>query len=418
MQKIQSIEKYNDNVYLNIIFNHPLANYPVTNTLAPSGEQPIIAIYNVTKTIPIVDKASDYYCSVIRFTIPLDTIPIMIMPIIPATTTLNPQPNSNLTPFIIGIFYNGVYTPISLIYRGAHPNSSIPVQNIVGRQVITPYYFVYSYNLFINMINYGLQQALDSSGVQALVPGVKLAWFSINDEGDLIYLYVHRIFTDYPVFSPAVTTPLIYVNTALRVYIDAFNYNFYGYDQINGFDFSFILQNLYPVVPTTTLSPTPDQAYGLYNMPPIIAPATIPTYNIFRQEYASIQNWSSLRKILIISNTIPIAKEFEPPILYYSDSQYTEGTAPSFPILSDYIPQLNNIGESRSVAYYIPTSQYRLIDLISDQPIFKVDLNIYWQDKQGNTYPLDISLFEQASVKLAFIHKSVYKSKANTLLLK
>jgi hypothetical protein len=416
--KINEIYKENDNVYLNIIFTHPFVTFPTNNTLPSSGEKPSIATYNVTKNTAIVDRASDYYCSVIRFTIPLDTIPIMIMPVIPN------QINPNLTPFIVGIFYNGVYTPVSLIYQNAHPNDQIPVQNVPMRQLVTPYYFCYSYNILINMMNYGLQQALNVSGVQALFPNIRLAWFSLNDTSNLISLYVHHVFTDYPILAPAVTTPLIYVNSALKVYFDAFNYNFYGYDQPNGFEFSFILQTLYspqPPLPPGALinvTPTPDQAYGLYNMPPIIAPAVIPTYYVFTQEYQAIQTWSSLRKILITTSNIPISNEFEPPVFYDSSGQYNLGNTASFPILTDFIPQINNIGESRSVAYYVPTSQYRLIDMLSEQALYKIDLNIYWQDKLGNTYPLDISLFEQASIKLAFIRKSLYKNTVNTLLLK
>jgi hypothetical protein len=401
----KNIEYYyeRDNIYLNVIFTHGYTSFPTNNTLRAIGETPKVASINVGKETPIIIKASDYYCSVIRFTIPLDTIPIMIMPVIPNQT------NSNLTPFIIGIFYNGAYTPINLIYQNAHPNLPVPIQNIPYRQVITPYYFVYSYNLFINMLNYALQLALDTSGVQALFPGVKLAWFSLNDPTNLISLYVHHVFTDFSAPSPAINTPIIYINTPLKVFLDSWNYNFYGYDQLNGFEFSFILQNKYPVIATSTLTPTPDQAYGLYNNVPSIPPI----YNVFTQEYKSIQLWSSLRKIFITSGTIPIGYEFEPPVASPTNPGITFNSSsnPSLPILTDFIPLINDIGESRSIAYYIPSPQYRLIDMISDTNIQNIDLNIYWQDKLGNTYPLDISLFEQASVKLGFFRKSLYKDK-------
>lgn len=399
----------NDNVYLNIVFNHPFVTYPTGPTGQSYDETPSYAIYNVTKDLPIVDKASDYYCSVIRFTIPLDTIPIMIMPIIPN------QGNNNLTPFRIGILYNGVYTSVNILYIQRHGYNTGPTQD-QQVQVVTPYYFCYSYDVLISMINDSLQTAIINSGIQALFPGVRLAWFSLNDSTNLINLYVHHVFTDYPIPTPAVSTPIIYINAALKVYLDGFDYNFYGYNQPYGFEFAFILQSLTTTAPIINNVPTPDQAYALYNIP--VSP---PVYYIFIQEYQAIQAWSSLRKILVTTNTIPIVKEFEPPNFnskVINTDGYSSGLVAGVPIITDFVPQINNIGESRSVAYYVPTSQYRLIDMISDNPIKKIDLNIYWQDKNGTIYPLDISVFEQASMKLAFIRKSLYKSKANTLLLK
>jgi hypothetical protein len=81
----------------------------------------------------------------------------------------------------------------------------------------------------------------------------------------------------------------------------------------------------------------------------------------------------------------------------------------SLPIITDFIPNINSPGESRSIAYYNPTSQYRLIDMVSDTPLQKINLKIYWVDISNNIYPLYVSVAQQASIKLAFIRKSLYK---------
>ena len=92
-----NIVRENDNVYLNVVIDHPI---PIYNTgLVPPlivNSFGVPAEYNVTKTLPIIDKASDFYCSIIRFDIPFNSIPLFIMPIVAN------QSNANLTPMVIG----------------------------------------------------------------------------------------------------------------------------------------------------------------------------------------------------------------------------------------------------------------------------------------------------------------------------
>ena len=88
----------------------------------------------------------------------------------------------------------------------------------------------------------------------------------------------------------------------------------------------------------------------------------------------------------------------------------------SYPILTDFVPNISAAaGESRSIAYYVPTSQYRLVDLISTNPLQKIDIRIFWEDRDGNLYPLEISIFQQASLKLGFFKKSLYNSGSSLL---
>jgi hypothetical protein len=106
---------------------------------------------------------------------------------------------------------------------------------------------------------------------------------------------------------------------------------------------------------------------------------------------------------VITSSDIPIASESVPA----SDNTDTNV---SYPIISDYVPAVDVGGQdARSIAYYTPTAQYRLSDMLSDNPLQKVDLRFFWQDRLGNFYPLEISAYQQIEVKIAFIKKDMYK---------
>lgn len=377
-------EYIDDNVYVNVTFNN---NNKIVSQGAPFNnvidETPVLAEYNVTKTLPILSKCSDYYVSVIRFDIPLDTTPVMIMPIVPN------QANPDLTPMIIGIRYLGVDYPIPINYISDNTLTA-PTQNDPNGQIITPYYFVFTYDNLINVINLSLRQAIINSGAVLLHAG-QYPYFFFDPATQLISLVVDNTFT-----TAGVNKPEIYVNAYLKNYLDSFRYSIVGFNQPNGRDFVFILNG--------TLFPTPNQGVTYEdNKPPTVPVAE---YFQFTEEYNVMNYWTSLRKLIITTNGIPIKNEYVPA----NNNSNTSGVAVSFPILTDFVPAIELAGQSRAVAYYYPTSQYRLVDLLNDNPLYKIDLKIYWEDRKGNLYPLTISAFQQASIKLGFFKKSLYNS--------
>lgn len=380
----QAISHYNqkttDNVYLNVVFSPPVATYqtnlalPATNT----GSQP--AIYGDTKTIAIIDKCSDYYCAVISFEISLDEVPLYIVPVIPN------QGNPNLTIYIIGILYNGVYYAEPVIYVPDN-NLPAPTQN-QANQVITPYYYAYTYQNLLNSINTALAEAIADAGLSYnLNP-----YFYFDITTNLFNLVVPTAFTT------GGAAPQIFINDPLQSLLSSFEltYNSTGNNnsQPYGADYFFVLDQ-----------PTANQ----YISYPNVASTSGSVFVQFPEEYPTNQLWISLRKIIVTSNTIPVLKEAI-PTFYANGAQSSESN--SFPILTDFIPQLlpnTAASDTRSIAYYIPTSQYRLIDMIGDAPLYNLDLRVLWADKDNNLYPILLSTTQESALKLGFFKKSLYK---------
>lgn len=359
MPYMQTEKDSADNIYVNVVFDHT----PPYDNLPTSSEESTQAEYRVTKTIPILDKASDYYCSVIRFDLPLNIVPLYIFPIIPN------QANPNLSPMIIGVRTGGVNFSQNLIYVANNPYTA-PSQVGAITQVITPYYFVYQYQNLIDSLNTALAAAFVAAGSPG---GGTAPYFFFDPVTQFINLIANNTF----ITAPAT----LFWNESLNNYLDAFHVNFLGYNQPQGrvFDFIFDTGNNF-------LAP----------VPPFIAGD-----RKYSQQYNVINYWSSLRKIIITSNSIPIQNEFTP--------SNNSGISATLPIITDFVPSLEFAGQGRSIAYYYPTGQYRLVDMKSDLPLYTIDFKVYWQDKHGNTYPLNISIFQQGSIKLAFLKKSIYK---------
>ncbi len=404
-----------DNIYLNVVINHEglTTTYPngPTGTVVEVGAKDTNSEYDVTKTIPILDKCSDYYCSIVRFSIPLDTVPLMIMPIVPNQIRMGVPPHTdpNLTPLIIGIRFGGVNYSLNLEYVSrANPILFPPPEQDLPLQVITPYYFVFSYQVLIDMLNTALQQLLINSGIAALLPAPPTPplinpnqpFFFLDPDTNLISLVYPKYFAN--ITSPLTTLPVIFINSLLKNYLDSFDFFFFQFDQPQGRDFDFVL-----------VEPTPDKIYYPPNfvLPANATAAPVQSPIIFyreEQEYSVLEYWSSLRKIIIATNTIPINTEYVPsPGLGLNGNG---GSNVSFPIISDFIPNIDqSAGISRSIAFYLPQAQYRLVDMISDNPLQKIDLKLFWQDIAGNLYPLTVSAFQQSEIKLGFFRKSLYK---------
>lgn len=386
MRRNVDVYRENDNVYLNITFQ---GNPTITG--------PVLLEYNATKTTPLVDKASEYYASIVRFDIPLEALPVTICPIEPN------QSNSNLTTLKIGINYAGLNYTQPIIFIPQNILAPPPIQNVSNFQVITPYYFVYTFDYMLTLINTALSAAWIASGIPALYMSPPNApYFIFNSSTQIISLIVPSIFNSIA-GSPLASLPTIYINYDMLQYLDNFTFKVGNAMFDNGV--IFMISGL--VNESNGYTP-----YGQTATNP-------PSYYELNQSFPGLGTWTSLRKILITSSTLPIVSEYVPSnVLSPSNSGSPPGIVTqnqstsinsSMPVISDFVPQINRGEDARSIAYYLPTAQYKLVDMISDMPIYKVDLRVYWEDIYNNIYPLLIPNFQQANVKLAFIRKDLYK---------
>ena len=352
-----------DNIYFNITMTN---NSTITEELAT---------YTATKTIPLVNNTTDYYLSVVSFSIPLDDVPITICPIVPN------QGNPNLTPLIIGIRdFTGSTTYFqNLIYTPTLADQPIPAQTSTT-PVITPYYYMYSYETLINMMNAALLVAYNAFKV--VNPGsTHLCPFFIYDASTtLISLIADNT------WNSTTSGQSVVCNRALYKFFDS--------------------------IPFKTFSPTLPNAIGdiclqVYNMNnngyPINTFPIVPAYYRMSTNYSTMFLWSSLKKLLITTNSLPINYEQAPTYNNQNPDQFN-----SIPILADFTPSISAAGDSREIAFYTSTI-FRLIDLKASGPLNKLNFNILWQDTYNNTYPLFISPFQEVTLKFILTKKSLYK---------
>lgn len=355
-----------DNVYLNIRFDTD-----------PGIERIVQAEYKVTKNNSIIDNPSKYYLKIIEANIPLDTIPLWIAPVEP--NNINP----NLLSTIVNLKYNNINNYNNMIYI---PNNTIqppppPYQIYDGTSNPTSeYYFSYSYTNFLDSLN----NALSASFIAAGSPGGFAPYFYLNNFDGIpkIELIVSDALLSDPNFNH------IAINYRLLSYLPGFEY----FIDINE-----------PVTQTIfildKINNTCNQFGGDRNDPTQV-------FYYFQQQYYALEIFNPLKKILITSESISCNQEYISSTLLSQKGQNV-----TLPIIFDYSPKIKTGSGSRTISYYSKDGDLVLKDLISHNPLYRIDLKISWEDKLGKIYPLLLNRFQTAYLKMCFVKRSLYNNK-------
>lgn len=353
-----------DNIYLNVTINNQVTNPAVMNDIP--------ATYDETLSIPVLKNPNDYYASIIRFTVPTNNIPIFNFPV---DVTQN---NPNRSAFIIGIDRTGVLYPQNVIYV---PQNSIPAPTpaisspfFSYNDIINPYYGIYNVQTFINMVNTALQAAVTASGIGGTSP-----FYVYDASNEIISLIVSQTF----IASGA----RIYMNSLLVNYFDGFSF-----------------------INTSTSFNTGGPNIRFYHdLNPIPYGSPVGGPYEYRAEYTSLSLWFDINKIVITTTSIPVIQEASPSFSPIVSGGNVNSTANYQPIITDFAVVYSTLEEYGSEIEYIPSGQYRLVDMNSNVPITRINLAFYWLSKNGYLYPLYISPNQSASIKLAFLKKDLYK---------
>jgi hypothetical protein len=353
MQKIQT-ETLDDNIYYDLtIINN-------TNKSVPTK-------FNQTLINTVVDNPHDYYMSCVRFFLDTSSLPIFLFKDNEywvsienvGTSTINSQP---------------------VIYVPSFPNPTI-------ESYPEP---IYSYQDFIDMINTALATANTAAGT-----GLNPPYMYYNCTSGLISMLA-------PTGFATITGNFnIYFNTTLAYFFDNVQTYYYGEGLLTHLDVRWIIKNIGSGQNTSALNSSIPAGY--YQM---------------SQEYVSLNKWKGASSIAFKSNRTGIRNSYSTGINNSSIQNSTVSAGAGLPttqIMTDFIPYIasNDAAGWRGNLLYTPTSQYRLIDLLGNT-LNAIDVEVVWRDQQNNEFPVLNLPGTQASIKLIFVKKSLYKNYIQT----
>lgn len=314
---------------------------PATATIALNGN------YVDNRSDIILNNPADYHCNVVRASIPASDIPIFH-------------------------FLDNAYA-LYMVYRGSTYTATVTFTqgDFSSANPNNTFRNVYNYQAYCDMINNAFTnvynqvntawsgaQPPQSAPIMTYTPSTELFSIVLDDK-----------------YSPSIATATtgtvqIYFNCPLGQQFETFDFNFYGYNSPTCF--GLVVDNL-----NNGLNGT----------------GTITLV----QEGSTIAVLQDIQGIAVVSNSIPVVAEQLP-------LGNSTGSAPTLSVLLDLETNVNNPVTSAGYYQYAPQI-WRPIDMKNGSPLSRIDLSIYYYDRQGTLFPLVLSPGRNFNIKLLFEKK-------------
>ncbi len=277
--------------------------------------------------------------------------------------------------------------------------------------ITSEYYWVYTYENLINQVNQALKNCFwglsglvfaSTTGVLPMTGNTvtnyappSMSWDSDSDKAILT--------ADNNAFGQssggAKNIIFLYFNQPLSTLFDAFPYQypnvgadslFYSYILFNtsqGAGF-FIVQNYSVFPPTTTNGYLGIQVY---------------------QDHQTASLMNPVQSIVFTSTILPVVMENvgQPSIINGTSTARTVigSTANIFPIVTDFIVPFSATNQYVPDISYVPSGEYRLVDLYGESPANQIDIQVYWKDQYGVLHPFLLGSGCSGSLKVMFRRK-------------
>jgi hypothetical protein len=380
-----------DKVYYDITISN-LAN---VNT----GPPPLY--FNETRNSPFVLDPESYYLSIVRFTLDTNTLPV-ITPEIQID-----QSDRNLTVYSITLDWDNPVAPFQsftqqtfLQYLPQNQQAVVPAPpsqtNNKLQNNSTGYYDIFNYQYWILLINNTLRKCFTDLNAQVVAAGLAL---------------------------PTTNAPVLSWDTQQNIAIltaDKAGYN----DQTTNFikiyfnPSMFNLFSSFPfIIETSDVTANGKNARiimsGFGGANDVIFPPGNPLppagtgYTALQivQEYSTLALWTPITSIVFTSNTLPIvANQVSAPLIFNNGKRFSSGGNNSniAQVITDFIVENGVYKPSIS---YIPSAQYRLVNLVGNTPLYNIDVEVFYRNRVGELIPFRLGSGGTATVKFLFTRK-------------
>ena len=369
--------------------------YDLLNTnIENSDSEPILCSFTEQRNQNFLENPEDYKLSITRFMIETPAIPlfrptIQSIPIEEVPIDIEP---GDYTIYSISLqlsnaeAFNGTYQPtqVSQQYIVWEPQTlnkktpSSPYFNTNGLQDnSTGYYNCMSYAWFLGLIKKAFDKALEELGLNNIY-----------------------------------TSPSIYFDSASSLFVLSAPQN--GYDTNSTEDYYLEiymnkpLYQLFSSLPATNNSSLKD--YGLnfqiitnnYNGFSVTVINDADHFMVY-SEYPTTYLWSPVSSIVFTSSNLPVSPSnvSNPIVTRDGTNLLLSGQSNTRMIITDLVAGDNY----KPYLVYTPSAEYRFMDLKGGVPIKDIDIQVYYQDRQGNLNELKLSSGSSCSIKLLFQRK-------------
>jgi hypothetical protein len=383
--QLNSKEKLNDPDASHIYVDLDIVN---NDWLGSRG--PKTLTFNEIRNNPYILKPNKYFFSVVRFQLDTPTLPVFIPSIEPN------QADINKTIYQVAITYGGNEYISNITWETSSFQAKFPTTPVGANQDLNEYYYCSSYQNFLNLINRTLSTIMTSISGKPFVD-ISPPTFTYDEPTNSIKFHADsRCFINGAFSNPTAGTFSVYVNAPLHRLISGFDW----------FDYGFPVPN-----PTSTPLQYRLRVYETFNnlenrkTPPNVITAN---YDIvMMSEQLDIALWNPVKSLVFSSGLIPVLPTLTSPPKSLDGSflsSYGNNSNLSSQI-TDFEVGFSINNTYKNTITYVPSGEYRLIDITSDIPLYSLDISVFWKDAFGNLNPFRLASGCSGNLKLLFRRK-------------
>jgi len=402
----------------------------------------IPVVFTETRNDVILRNPSEYFMTVTRFTLDTPSLPLFC-PLIETISNNEENINQTIYKLAYGLgetapnFTTEKNRVVTVIFKPQDLAANIPTFAQVEANNIRDYYYINSYQAFIDMIN-----ATFLSKVAGQIASDRLPFWTFNktsNKASIIFPQPTGL-TDAqgPIWGGDYETSTS--NTQYYLYLNAPLYNLFS-----SFQAEYVETIKVQVSPgsykddssgwyrltinpanknsnyTDTIVPNYSNILGVNTVGKDIAypfhnnsffNAAIDSFTVFEQDYPTTPLWNPVQAIVFTTALMPIQNELIASPQIYNDPALaaqisnTSGNNRNFaPVLTDIEVPLTRGDETKPQIYYAPTAEYRLTDLQSNNPINNIQVTIFWRDNYGTLHPFLLDAGCTSTLKILFRKK-------------
>jgi len=362
---------------------HIYVDLDIVNNDQTTNSDPPQLRFEETRNSPYIEGDSrDYFCSILRFSIQTgNELPIFI------PRVLTGQPNPNLTVYSVSIKnpVTGDFVTTPLIYESWN-NRPVPVAPTTKQDILNGYYFVNSYQQFVQMLNTALKTCHNLFWNDPTANNQE-PYIQFDPQSNLFVLYCPEQYYDPNAPAPTRQYAEIYFNNRLYQLLSSFPSRFKGtVGELN------YLINVDNMNGSNIIESGCKATYK----------SVVPVY----QEISTVALWNPVASIVFCSSLIPVlATNTSPPKLYGDNSTNLTSSGANnnlTNILTDFEVPITETNQYRPAITFTPSSEYRLIDMNSVMNLNKLDLIVFWKSHYGELIPLRLQPGNAARIKIMF----------------
>ena len=383
--------KIHDKLYYNVIINgNPSPN-----------EYYVPAKFSVNLNNAIIKDASEYSLIVQKFKVDSESIPLFHVEL------LQPQPKvinnmGFITKYVIYMNINGDIYSQNLIYNKPYgPQAPIIKDNGDGTVIYDNrhnMFSIYSYNDFLVMINTAINSCVSQASSITGTGSTGLIDLAALEASLLSPFFEYDPITErIEYFFPDGYVNQLYFSRNLHPFIgEGFSTNYY-WNNPTGINEKVFSINVYQFT---------------YNEQEVNGPQVFgDSFWVMTQEHKAISSWACINRVLFVSNSLPITKEYFPlndtrGLLINTGTEAYSKMA-NMSIISSFLIDSSHAGDYRTSIIFstFELDSSDIITMPTNTDIKIIDVDVFWSDKFGNVYPLVLAEGKQIDVRLAFIKK-------------